>query len=396
MRKLMQHLMAARGAGRRAAWLLPVTLGLVLTMPVQVLARQYSAKEEEKIGRQGCAQLEKQYKVLNDPEQLKRIDAILKVLAPVTERPDVVYHAKILDTKEVNALSLPGGFIYVTKGLLDSVESDDELAGVLAHEMGHNAHRHSLQQLDRQSKMEPAVLAAVLAGVLLGGRSDGINGVDAGQLLMLGQALMINALNGYGQKAELEADHSAVEYMIKSKRYNPVAMLQFMEGLKHREGHEPQEEPYIFRTHPPTPLRVEKIEEQLEAEHVPIVRVPGKSTPVARARPVTVNGKMIAEVVVKDQVVFQPAADADGKKPLQRAQEFATAVSNVFHEFPADRFVQVRAEGANQGVYYRDLCVAIVTPDDARFHNTTPEALADQAAKALKKLIWVDFVNHSL
>ncbi|HOQ30630.1 MAG TPA: M48 family metalloprotease, partial [Armatimonadota bacterium] len=140
-----------------------IALVLLLgALPRAAFARDYSPQEEEKLGKEGCAQIEKEYKVIEDAAQLKRVHQILSALAPVTSRPEVTYRAKILDTEDVNALSLPGGFIYVTKGLLDIVESDDELAGVLAHEIAHNAHRHAIQSLQQSSKLDQKLVLMFL------------------------------------------------------------------------------------------------------------------------------------------------------------------------------------------------------------------------------------------
>lgn len=366
---------------------------LVLTLvglPHSVLAREYTPKEEDRLGQQAAAEIEKEYKVVDDAGQVKRLDGILKIIAPMTQRPDVVYRAKILQTDDINALSLPGGTIYVTKGLLDAVESDDELAGVLAHEVAHNAHRHALQQLDRMAKMDQKLMLVLLAGVLLGREN-----VDPGTLVFIGQALKLNALNGYGQKAELEADQSAVEYLIAAKVYNPLGMLSFMEGLQRNEGHRPYVELGIFRTHPPTHERVQAIREQLQKHNIPIVRLPGKSTPIAAARSVTIEGKAIAEVAIKDRVIFQPAADYQGKTPLQRAEESARSISDLFLDYAEERHIRVLHAGSNWIVTYRDTPLLAITPADATFHKTTAEALARQAARTLKAVIWQDFIRYS-
>jgi hypothetical protein len=99
--------------------------------------------------------------------------------------------------------------------------------------------------------------------------------------------------------------------------------------------------------------------------------------------------------VLRDRVLFQPAAEVDGKKPLERAQEAAQRVSALFREYPADRFVRVQSEGDDQVVYYRDAPLMRVTAADAEFHNTTAEALAAGAARALRAVIWNDFVKRA-
>jgi len=298
-----------RRAVARCVW---AALALaLLSVASGAVARTYTEEEEKQLGAEAAAQIEKEYKVLDDPEQIKRLNAILTNLAPVSNRPDVTYTVKILDTPDVNALSLPGGQLYVTRGLLEDVESDHELAGVLAHEIAHNAHRHSLHQLDKSAKLDQQLMLALLLG-LAATRDTG----ETSKLVLIGQMVKIGVLNGYGQEAELEADRSAVEYMVASKKYNPVGMLQFLDRLRRQEERGPQMELGIFRTHPPTRQRVEAVRGVLDAYGVPVTRLPGKSTPVATARAVTVNGQQIAEVVLQDRILYQPAANLDGIRSL--------------------------------------------------------------------------------
>lgn len=375
-------------------WRRCLVLVLLLTgfsaLSVSALQRQYTDAEEEKLGKEGAAEVEKEYKVLSDPAQTARLEAILKSIAPVTERPKVNYRPKILDTKDVNAFSLPGGYIYVTRGLLETVGSEDELAGVLAHEIAHNTCRHALEQLERSAKLEQKVMLGVIAAVLVGRER-----VDPGTLLFLGTVLKLNAINGYGQRAEFEADRSAVNYLIKSKKYNPNGVLQFMERLLRDERRQPEVEPGIFRTHPPTRERVEAIKAQLVAAGIPIVRLPGKGTPAAVARAVTVNGKEIAEVVLDNRLLFQPAVEQQGRKPLERAEEAARRVSEVFQEYAEGRHVRVRTVGETRVLYYRDTPLLEITPEDAAFHHTTLDELAARAEKTLRAVIWSDTVKHA-
>ena len=367
-----------------------IALVLLLgALPRAAFARDYSPQEEEKLGKEGCAQIEKEYKVIEDAAQLKRVHQILSALAPVTSRPEVTYRAKILDTEDVNALSLPGGFIYVTKGLLDIVESDDELAGVLAHEIAHNAHRHAIQSLQQSSKLDQKLVLMFLAGLLLQRE-----GVDLGQVALLGVLLKTNALNGYGRKAEMEADRSAVEYLAASKRYNPNGILQFMETLQREEMRRPQVELGIFQTHPHTRERIEAIRTALSELKIPIVRIPGKSTPKATSRPATVNGVEIAEVVVKERVVFQPAAHA-GKSPAERAEATVARINAMFLQFPEERHIRVKTEGESAVVLFRNEPLITITPEDGQLHGTTPSELAENAAKTLKSVIWEDFVRRA-
>ncbi len=375
---------------RARFWFLALPALLFSVLAPAAYARDYSEKEEEKLGKEGVTVLEKEYKVVNDAEQLKRIETIVTAIGPCTERPTVTYKVKILDTEDVNALSLPGGFIYVTKGLLEAAGSDDELAGVLAHEIAHNAHRHALKGLEKSAKMDQKMMLATILAVLA---SKGK--ADPSSMMLLGQVLKRNALSGYEQAAELESDHSAVAYLIQSKRYNPVGVLQFMQTLEREENRRPYVELGIYRTHPKTKQRVDAIRKQLAENNVPIVRLPSKHVPAAVARAATVKEKEIAEVAMGDKILYQPASLSAGQTPMQRAEETARAVSGLFREYVEERHVRVRPDGDTRIVSYRETPLLVVTPADAQFHGATVDELAGRAAKVLRAVIWDDFVRHS-
>ncbi|MGE5197715.1 MAG: Maf family nucleotide pyrophosphatase, partial [Deltaproteobacteria bacterium] len=107
----------------------------------------YSTEREVQIGKSVSKEVEKQYKLAEDPLLQERVRVIGNKISAVCDRKDIDYTFKVLDDKEVNAVSLPGGFVYVNKGLMERVDNDDELAAVLAHEVGHLVARHSIKRL---------------------------------------------------------------------------------------------------------------------------------------------------------------------------------------------------------------------------------------------------------
>ncbi len=123
---------------------------------------------ETALGKKTCELIEKEYHLVKDEKAIARLNTIANNIAPYTQRPDVVYQVKILDTPGINAKSIPGGYIYVTKGLLDAVESDDELAGVLAHEIGHNSLYHVKKMAERDKKASINQIVAILLSARIG------------------------------------------------------------------------------------------------------------------------------------------------------------------------------------------------------------------------------------
>ena len=125
----------------------------------------FSEEYEKRVGAEAIAQVEKEFKLLDDAEAKARIQEIVSKIVPYTQRPNINYDVRLLDTDIANAFSLPGGTIYVTRGLLDEVQSDDELAGVLAHEIGHNCTWDALTQAERNKKLFRGSVAATIAAI---------------------------------------------------------------------------------------------------------------------------------------------------------------------------------------------------------------------------------------
>jgi predicted Zn-dependent protease len=187
-----------------------------------------SEEQEISIGREGANKLEAQYGTWNDPVQLQRINRIGQGIKVVTERNQLNYSFKILNVDKVNALAFPGGFIYVTRGLLPNVD-DQELAFVLGHEIAHVAKRHSIQQMEQQL-MTQLGLVTLVALLNRGEVSEGtMNTVQMASLVITSQ---------YSREDEIEADIAACNYMVYGLGYNPRAGINFMKKLKAMSGDE--------------------------------------------------------------------------------------------------------------------------------------------------------------
>ncbi len=208
----------------------------------------YDTASEVKIGRQASMQIEKQYKTVKDPVMLARLNSIGQRIVDVCDRKNLTYRFAILDQKEVNAVSLPGGFIYVNKGLIDFVKNDDELAAVLAHEVAHIVAKHSIKRM--QAAMGLNILTILAAA---SGNADAAAGTD-----LAGFSMMIS----YSREDELLADRLAVRYTRKAG-FNPAAIASFLERLKKKSLNEPlRPGGFYARTHPYISERVSVIKEE--------------------------------------------------------------------------------------------------------------------------------------
>ena len=183
----------------------------------------------------------------------KRVEDIGKKIVAVCDRKDIDYYFFIFDDKEVNAVSLPGGFIYVNRGLIEKVSSDDELAGVLAHEIGHIVARHNIKRL--QAIQGYSLLSALIAGGTRSGDAAAAADIAFTQLLL-----------GYGREDELLADQLATRYL-KNAGYDPKAMISFLEKMHEINKRKPLTAKSYFKTHPYVPDRVRIVKEEL-GEHM--------------------------------------------------------------------------------------------------------------------------------
>jgi Zn-dependent protease with chaperone function len=212
--------------------------------------------KEQQLGKKLAEDIEKKYEVVEDLNQNLSITEIGNKLAKASELEGMKYHFKILKEEGPNAFSIPGGYIYVTYDLFDYIQSDDELAGILAHEIAHIIHNHALKQTRDNTKYN---LLTILA-VLLTREPD---------VALLGKLTTITFLNQYSRDYEEEADLTAINLLIKVG-YNPVGFLTYLERQYAREMFKPSVDLGIFQTHPDTKDRVAYVKETLEEKGIEI------------------------------------------------------------------------------------------------------------------------------
>lgn len=282
----------------------------------------FSPESEAKVGKEAAAEADKTYDRVDDKDALAKLQHMAEVLAANTPRPTVKYEVRLVKEKkpgpkpEINAFSLPGGIIYVTLGLLKDAQSDDELAGVLAHEITHNVYYDGLTMAKRASKMTTREIAAVLIGVLLGGASAGILAAEGMEFYNQG------VLSGYSVEMEKRADREGVHWMIGTP-WSPVGLLTFMERLAAAERRSVPGDPGIYRSHPDSPERAALLVQELEDLGIDINRrkVTSWLKPTAEER--KINDKPAQAVVFEGQVIFACDSPGPGAKD---AKERATGV----------------------------------------------------------------------
>jgi predicted Zn-dependent protease len=151
-------------------------------------------------------------------------------LAAQSHRSNLTWHFTVLDSPEINAFALPGGYVYVTRGLMAYMDSEADLAGVIGHEIGHVTARHSAQRATRQQTAGLGVLAATILGVLADSRVPG-----AGRLIgQMSQGVAAGYIANYSREQELQADQLGAEYLARN-HFNPKNMIDVIQVLKNQE-----------------------------------------------------------------------------------------------------------------------------------------------------------------
>jgi len=212
-----------------------------------------STEKEVAIGQSVSRQVEEQFTIVKDPEQRNRLDKIGGRIAAVADRREIIYTFSIIEEERPNAFALPGGPIYVTTGLLDLAESDDELASVLGHEVGHIVAKHSIKRM--QAAMGMQLFRLVAAGT---GATDfrTLRGID----LALGSLLL-----EYSQADELEADRLGVKYL-KNAGFLPEASITFLQRLRDSSFKDQERRFSYFRTHPFFADRLRTVRQESEGQ----------------------------------------------------------------------------------------------------------------------------------
>lgn len=212
----------------------------------------YSLEREIALGKQAAQEVEKTSKMINDPVVTEYVNRVGQNLVRNSDAK-VPFTIKVIDSDEINAFALPGGFFYVNSGLILRADEEAELAGVMAHEIAHVAARHGTKNATKGELMQLGSIPLILLGP----------GGWAGYGLYEGLNLAIPM--GYlkfSRDAEREADFLGLQYMYKSG-YDPNAFVSFFEKIEAEERHHPGSIPKVFSTHPPTPERVQKAQEEI-------------------------------------------------------------------------------------------------------------------------------------
>ncbi|NNE66878.1 MAG: M48 family metalloprotease [Pyrinomonadaceae bacterium] len=197
-----------------------------------------SKQKEIEIGRQLSLQVEQQAKMVEDPKITEYINRVGQNIV-LNSDAKIPFTIKVIDSDEVNAFALPGGYFFVNKGLIVAAENEAELAGVMAHEVAHVAARHAMENAGKGALLNYGLIAGIIF-------TGGITGAILQNTAGLGQAL---AFFKFSRGAEKEADMLGVQYLYASG-YDPTGMATMFEKLASKNKKKPGTLSKLFSSHP--------------------------------------------------------------------------------------------------------------------------------------------------
>jgi predicted Zn-dependent protease len=243
--------------------------GSTSTNPVTGQKERTVMNEQSEIaeGRKAHEEVLKEYAAYPNPTLQSYVSSVGLRLAKASQRPNLPWTFTVLDSPEVNAFALPGGYVYITRGIMAYLDSEADLAGVLGHEIGHVTARHGAQRATRQQNAGLGVLAATVLGAVLeakgvGGATDAIGQVS--------QGVAAGYIASYGRDQELQADQLGAEYLARNQ-YDPKNMVDVIRVLKNQElfaeqvakaeGRAQRQAPGWLSSHPSSDRRLQEIVE---------------------------------------------------------------------------------------------------------------------------------------
>jgi predicted Zn-dependent protease len=214
--------------------------------------------EEVQFGREVAARIIARFGMYNDPALMKYVNLVGNVLAMNSGRPELEFHFAILNTDEINAYAAPGGYIFVTRGALAKMQDESELAGVLAHEMGHVVEKHAVRELNIKGQDTSSVsgLAMLIGGSSESARMAFSQAVD--------KAMDLLFKDGYKREDEVQADRDAVLFCAFSG-YDPSGLSRYLKRIGTIQGKQTE---ILDKTHPSYNDRVAWINGTIKEEGV--------------------------------------------------------------------------------------------------------------------------------
>lgn len=313
-------------------------LVFLVTIPAYVRAQSpfmLSEKEELEMGRLASAAIEKDIRLIEDPSIVKYVTDLGQALVQKSGRAEIVYTFKVVDAPEINAFALPGGHIYVNRGLIEAADSQNELAGVLAHEIGHVVGRHGASQAVRANMVQTGLGAL---GGLLGRGTAATVSQTAAQMATAGVFMK------FSREAEREADRLGVG-MLSAARLQPQAMVSFFDKLASLQRTQPNVVQKFFSSHPSPAERSHNVADMIagadsspdQADDPEFQKV--RTQLAALPRPWVEAEKAWQALAASAEPPVEPTPEVRSRN-IARDREIAARFAPFFHQSlgPAPRF----------------------------------------------------------
>lgn len=214
-----------------------------------------STQQEVQLGEEYSAQLARELPLVQDRQVVQYINQLGNSIARQADPRGIQYSFYVVNAPEVNAFAVPGGHVYINRGLIERADNMSEIAGVLAHEIGHVVHRHGIDQVQRAQNANLGL--SVLYGVLLGRNPSGVEQVGI-------QGIGTAVFAGYSRDAEREADQTAVNYLTVAG-IHPAGLVTMFEKLMAERQRDPSAVERWFSTHPTTQERIDNVRQTIAA-----------------------------------------------------------------------------------------------------------------------------------
>lgn len=283
----------------------------------------YSLEREAAIGRQLAAEVDRSSAIITDPVITEYVNRIAQNLVLHSDSK-VPFTIKVIDSDDVNAFALPGGYLYVNRGLLEAAENEAEVAGVIAHEIAHVAARHGVEQASKGELLNYASIPLIFLG--------GWGGYIVQQVA--GLAVPLTFLK-FSRGAEKEADRLGAQYMWASG-YDPNALITFFEKLQAKNKKKPGTLAKVFSTHPMTGDRITEVREL-------VARFPDRGEyQVSTSEFNQVKSRLMAS----SSSARAARREADAKRPTLKRRPPATTDDGMSDSEPPERPTLKRRDGS--------------------------------------------------
>ncbi len=338
-----------------------------------------SPQQDIAIGRQNAAQVEREMRVLPDPEVQNYINVVGKKLAAVAPGEKFPYQFKVVDVKEINAFALPGGFLYVHSGAIVAAKNESELVGVMAHEISHAALRHGTHQMSQQMAAEKGL---GIAASIFGGDGRSLSDAALGAVASGGLQL---AFLKFSRTAEKQADITGAEIMAAAG-YDPHGLGSFFKTLLTEGG---ARQPQILSDHPDPGNRIQYLNEllpKLKLAQNPVVDTPEFQQVKARLRGLPGGGTVHRQAAPQNKQTARPPAPSpqqvgmrapDNSYEISAPSNWKTIISDNAHLILAPDGAAGKTESGSLVVTHGMFVGTEALPNNLRDLNTAAKAFLE-------------------